>query len=267
MKETTNSTDDPENSQVEPEQQLGKHSPELNHTGQLFLDSEQLAAIGRVSSAIVQEFNNPLQAITNILVGIHRRGFLEPEDMPLVDLAYHEVIKLNQLVRELREFHQPTRGRTDLFDIRRELEKIIDVNKQQLSDKGIGLVMEFSQDTTLIHAVSEQIKTVFQNLLDIAMEACNRDDTIQLATSADRSALVVQIRYCDHGLDRTLTTQHFEPSNVSKSNKSDKELRLAKGSAILAMHGGTIETIAAPGKGRAFEVRIPINYSVDQEKI
>jgi signal transduction histidine kinase len=267
MKETANSTDDLEKPQIKPEEQVEKRLPELHHTDQLFLNSEQLTAIDRVSSAIIQEFNNPLQAITNILVGIHRRGFLEPEDMPLVDLAYHEVIKLNQLVRELREFHQPTCGRTDLFDTQRELAKLIDLNKQRLSDAGISIITEFAQDTPLIHAVSDQIRTVFQSLLDIAMEACNRDDSIHLSTSVDKSAIVLQIRRYDCSIDQTVAMQHFEPLNTSISNTSDQELRLAKGCAIITMHGGTIEADVYQGKGTAFKVRIPTNSSGYQERV
>ncbi len=264
MREATNSKANPGKSQVEPEQNDEKRSAGVNHTGELVLNSKQLAAIGRVSSAIIQEFNNPLQAITNILAGIHRRGFLEPEDMPLVDLAYQEVIKLNQLVRELREFHQPTHGRTDLFDIGLELRRLIDVNRQRLSDEGISIVTEFFQGTPLIHAVSDQIRIVLQNLLDIAMESCSREDSIHISTSVDKSAITLQIRYCNCTINQAVAAQQPEPVDTPPSHPSEKELRLAKGYAIITMHGGTIDTNVDPEKDTTFKVRFPVNSLVDQ---
>ncbi len=224
----------------------------------LLFHSEKLAAVGRVSAAIVQQFNDPLQAITNVLGGIHRRGFIDPEDMALVDLAYRETIKLNKMVRELREFYQPIRGKTDLFDVRLELEKIIAGYRPRLAGKGIVIASEFAEDVPMIHAAAEQLRTVFQSLLDNGIEACGHGGTIRLATSFDQDRVVVQITDNGRGIDPSVISQLFDPCNTRDPKKWTGCLGLAKSYAIITMHGGSIETAVDREKGSVFKITLPI---------
>lgn len=224
----------------------------------LLFHSEKLAAVGRVSAAIVQQFNDPLQAITNVLGGIHRRGFIHPEDMALVDLAYGEAIKLNKLVRELREFYQPIRGKTDLFDVRLELEKIIAGNRPRLAGKGIVIATEFAKDMPMIHAAAEQLRTVFQSLLDNGIEACGHDGTIRFSTSFDKDRVIVRITDNGCGIDSAILSQLLEPCNTKDPMRWAGCLGLAKSYAIITMHGGSIETAIDPQKGSVLIITLPI---------
>jgi signal transduction histidine kinase len=228
------------------------------HLHRLLFHSEKLAAVGRVSAAIVQQFNDPLQAITNVLGGIHRRGCIDSEDMELVDLAYRETIKLNKIVRELREFYLPISGRTDLFDVRLELEQIIAGNRPRLADKGVAITTEFAENMPRIHAAAEQLRTVFQSLLENGLETCGRDGTIRFATSFDKDKVVIRITDNGHGIDPSTLSQLFEPCNVRDTKKWTGCLALAKSYAIITMHGGSIEMAVDAGKGSVLKITLPI---------
>ena len=224
------------------------------------LTNERLAAISRVSAAIAQKFNDPLQAITNVLGGIHRRGSLEQEDMPLIDLAYQEVKKLNQLARDLREFYQPTLGKTDLFDVKTELEKIIDHNRQRISAKGITLTTAFDDNIPPIHAVADQINKLFQELLDTAVLACDKDDTIHISAVQQEDKVIVRIEDSGCGIDPEILPQLFEPFNQAQSKKTTRDLNLAISYAYTTLHGGTIDAKIDDGRVTILKVILPIDY-------
>ena len=243
------------------EEQVEKRSTELEQARQRLLNSEKIAAVGRVSATIIQEFNNPLQAISNVLGGICRRGSLDLEDMPLVDLAYRETLKLTELVKDLREFYQPVHGKTDLLNIQAELEIIIDLNKPRLSDKGIVIKTEFAENLPLIHAVAAQIKKMLQELLDTVMVVCSQRTTIKISAYADGDTLVLQIEDSGCGISQCMESQIHEPFNIPKAKKSLKEVGLATSYAIITMHGGTIETEGDHEKGSVFKVMLPIHNS------
>ncbi|GAB6191622.1 sensor histidine kinase [Desulfocastanea catecholica] len=243
------------------EAQEGTDALDSQQLQRLLFHSEKLAAVGRVSAAIVQQFNDPLQAITNVLGGIHRRGYIDPQDMALMDLAYGEAIKLNKMVRELREFYQPIRGKTDLFDVRLELEQIIAGNRAQLAGKGIVIATEFADDMPRIHAAAEQLRTVFQSLLDHGIEACGHDGTIRFSTAFDRDRVVVQITDNGCGIDPAAISHLFEPCNTRDPKKWTGCLGLAKSYAIITMHGGSIETAVDREKGSIFKITLPISNS------
>ena len=232
---------------------------EIAQARQRHLTNERLAAVSRVSAALAQKFNDPLQAITNVLGGIHRRGCLEKEDMPLIDLAYQEIKKLNELARDLREFYQPTLGKTDLYCIQKELENIINRNRQTLSDKGIVLTTAFDEDIPAIHAVSSQINKVFQELLDSAILACDKDDTILISTILQEDMVVIRIEDSGCGIDPEIISQLFEPFNSVQSKKTTRDLGLAISYAYITLHGGTIEAEIEDGQVTIFKVILPIH--------
>lgn len=219
--------------------------------------NERLAAVSRVSAAIAQQFNDPLQALTNVLGGIHRRGRLDQEDMPLVNLAFQEVQKLNHLARELREFYQPTLGKTDLFNIQLELEKIIAKNRQKLDEKGILLTTDFAENLPLIHAVAGQITDVFQELLDNAVLACEADDTIHIATALEEDMVVIRIEDSGCGIDPDILSQLFEPFGTGRTKDAKRDLSMAISYANITLHGGTIEVEVKDGKLTIFKIILP----------
>ena len=232
---------------------------EIAQARQRHLTNERLAAVSRVSAAIAQKFNDPLQAITNVLGGIYRRGCLEQEDMPLIDLAYQEIKTLNELARDLREFYQPTLGKTDFYCIQEELEKIIARNRQTLSDKGVILTTAFAAGIPAIHAVASQINKVFNELLDSAILACDKDDTIHIATMLQEEMVVVRIEDSGCGIDPEIISQLFEPFNNAQSKKSTWDLNLAISYAYITLHGGTIEAEIEDGRVTIFKVILPIH--------
>jgi signal transduction histidine kinase len=266
MQKVKKSTEDSEFSQLAPEVQIEKlrqrHRElfaELEQAQQRLLNSEKIAAVGRVSATIIQDFNDPLQAISNVLGGIYRRGTLDSEDMPLVALAYREVKKLNELVKDLREFYQPIHGKTDLFDVRIELVKIISLNKPRLSDKGIIVTTEFANNIPLIQVVANQIEKVFQELLDNIIVVCGHQDIIHISTYVDKNSLVLQINDSGCGINQSVISPLFAPLHISKSNKPARGSGLATSYAIITMHGGTIETEGDPGISSVFKLKLPIH--------
>lgn len=261
MKKTTKYREDPDTSAAKGRcPDVERRTPTVIEKAQArrrHQTNERIAAVSRVSAAIAQQFNDPLQAITNVLGGIHRRGSLDQEDMPLVDLAYQEVKKLNQLARELREFYQPTLGKTDLFSIKDELEKIIEDNRQQLTEKGILLTTDFAENVPLIHAVAEQIKNVFQELLGNAILACEEDDTIHISTRLEDDTVVVRIQDSGCGIDPDILSQLFEPFGTGRTRNAKRDLTLAISYANITLHGGTIEVEVEDGVLTIFKVILP----------
>ncbi len=263
MKKKINSNGDVAISLLPLEKEGGKQTTNI---GEDRLNHEKLAAIGRVTAAIVQEFNNPLQAITNILGSIHRRGFFDSEDMSLIELAYHEVIKLNIQVKDLREFYQPIHGKTDLFDIQSELERIIDLNGQRLSDKDIGITTEYAINSPLIHAVAEQMRMVLESQINTVINACLPHALIHISTSVAAGSLILQIKCSNCNIDQFDISKLFEPFSTPEIKITERELELAKCYAIITLHGGTIKTAIYCEQGTIIKLILPIKNSGNNGK-
>jgi signal transduction histidine kinase len=235
------------------------------HTDERLLSLEKTATISRAFVVIAQQFNDPLQAITNVLGGIHRRGFLEQEDMALINLANQEVKKLNLLALQLREFYQPTLGKTDLFDINGQLERIIGQNTQKMLGKDITLSSAFGDNIPPIRAVTDQVNKVFQELLDTVVQACGKKGSILVATILEEDMVLVRIENSECGIPAETISQAFEPFNMALSNKTSQDLNLAISYAYITLHGGTIEATFEDGRVTIFKVSLPIDHKVSTQ--
>ncbi|HKJ64523.1 MAG TPA: hypothetical protein VJ969_03930, partial [Desulfopila sp.] len=112
----------------------------------------KLGAIGLATSAVIRDFNDPLQAIGNILGGIHRRGSVEAEDLSLVTLAYEELQKLNAMVRELQDFCQPGREYRELVDMAAEVDHFVKTTKVVFAGRHITVESETERGLPPVHA-------------------------------------------------------------------------------------------------------------------
>ena len=222
------------------------------------LNSEKMTAIGLLSIITTRKFNDPLQAITNILGGIHRRGSLDPEDLPLVDLAYQELQNLNKLVREMREIYLPSHGRTEKIDMVLELHAVIAEKSQQLSDKEVNITTEFTENMVYVHVIADQLRTVLQCLLDNVIKTCGQNDTLHISIAVDGEIVILRLESSKNNTDCKTILQFFESLDSSNTKESSETVELAKSYAIITMHGGTITAQGAGHDFTGFQVNFPI---------
>ncbi len=70
------------------------------------IQSEKLAAVGRLASSISHEINNPLEAVTNLLYLIEGQQDLSPEVRQWVELAASELARVSQIATQTLRFHR-----------------------------------------------------------------------------------------------------------------------------------------------------------------
>ncbi len=262
MKRTNKSASNKQTSQDE-----GKQQVEQFGQGQRchphVLTNEKMAAIGLFFMATASKFNDPLQAIINILGGIHRRNSIEKEDLQLVNLAYNEAQNVITLVRQLREICQPSHGKTEIFDIQLELNAVLEEKSQKLSDKDINVTTECTENLPIFHAIADQLRTVFHALLENVVQTCGEKDTIHLSLSADTEAIVLRIENSSGDWDPIALSQLLAFFDGSNTKEALAISDLAKSHAIIAMHGGTLETKVKNQNFTGFQLNLPIYATSD----
>ena len=72
---------------------------------QALMQSEKLAAVGRLASSIAHEINNPLEAVTNLLY-LARQASTNPDVMQYLDTAEQELHRVSVIANQTLRFHR-----------------------------------------------------------------------------------------------------------------------------------------------------------------
>ncbi len=244
---------------AELEKRVHERTVELQKTHKQLLHSEKLAAIGVLSASIAHEFNNPLQGVLNILKGVARRASMDEDDTNLMSMAVDECNRMRDLIKNLQDFNRPSSGRRALMDIHATLESLLVLGNKEFSTKNILVGKRYAENMPQIIAVADQIKQVFLNLLQNAINACGRGGWITIETESLDDKAVIQIHDTGTGIKPEDKDHIFQPFFSTKPEVKGTGLGLSVSYGIINDHGGEITVDSEIGKGTTFSVILPIN--------
>lgn len=132
------------------------------------IQSEKLAAVGRMASSIAHEINNPLESVTNLLY-IARQYNLVPEVQNFLDLADQELRRVSIIANQTLRFHkQSTSPReitcTDLFAT------VLSLYEGRLRNSSIS-VEKRKRANRQISCFEGDVRQVLNNLVSNAIDA------------------------------------------------------------------------------------------------
>jgi PAS domain S-box-containing protein len=235
------------------------------------IQSEKLAAVGRLASSISHEINNPLEAITNIFYLIERDSSLPPELKPLVHMAQSELSRVCQIATQTLRFHRQAVRATQVT-AQQLVRAVLDLYQGRLSNTGITVDAHYSCSTPIL-CLENDIRQVLNNLIANAIDAMRQNggrllvrahDTViypegHNTASSPIRAVRITIADTGHGMTPEVRARIFEPFYTTK-DLNGTGLGLWISSGIVARHKGrlTLRTSVHPvHHGTIFSLTLP----------
>ncbi|MGA7564296.1 MAG: ATP-binding protein [Desulfobaccales bacterium] len=223
------------------------------------LESDRMAALSSLASGMAHEIRNPLVSIG----GFARRiGKLVDADSPLrgyVEVIQEEVSRLEKLLREILDFTGENLSYYGDYELSKLIEDTLVLVKRDLDAGKITVVKEFAPMPRL-HCDDRQLKQVFYNLLQNAVQAMPHGGTLTIRTHLlERSdGLYEALAISDTGGGIPLEVLHniFNPFFSTKDYGTGLGLAIAQ--RIVSRHYGQIEVNNEMGKGVTFIVTLPV---------
>jgi PAS domain S-box-containing protein len=225
---------------------------------QAIIQSEKLAATGRMAAAIAHEINNPLEAVTNLAYLISTDPSLSDAGKHYADLLLQEIQRVSQVAKQSLGFFRDNK-KPSSFDVCELLDAVVNLYRPMLDQRGVRVIRNFSRGCQVFGSSSE-IRQVFANLVRNAIEAVSTNGVIELRTGRSRSGML-HILVADNGCGIPAETKGrlFQPFVTSKGTAGNG-LGLWVSQGIVKKHGGSIRvrTCAIPGRsGTVFQVQLP----------
>jgi signal transduction histidine kinase len=222
------------------------------------VQSEKLAAAGRLSAAIAHEINNPLESITNLIDLIDTSPDITPTLKSYTQEALSELSRLTHIARQSLGFYRELTGAV-AFDLNESVDDTLAIYRKRFAAKKICIERDFGEDMTL-EAVKGEIRQVISNLLVNALEAMPVEGILRLETDApDEDHIVLRIIDNGSGIAAETIDRIFDPFFTTREG-TGTGLGLWVSDNIVVKHGGSIEVSSnteAPNRGTKFEVTLP----------
>jgi signal transduction histidine kinase len=231
---------------------------ELRTAQKRLIESERLAALGRLAASIAHEVNNPLGIIKNYLTIISKSANLNDDAQKNVSIVHEEVDRIAIIVRQLLDFYRPTLEQQIDMNVIDVLNATLDLVALKLESLGIEIERNYSGFTELIIAGSpSRLKQVFLNLILNARDVMPKGG--KLAVTAHRDGNIVELNFIDSGtgISQAELPRIFEPFFTTKQ-ESGTGLGLAVCHGIISSHQGTITASNNDDIGARFTLRLPL---------
>jgi PAS domain S-box-containing protein len=208
------------------------------------MQSEKLAAVGRLASSISHEINNPLEAITNLLYLIATADALPADIADYVNTAQSELSRVCQIATQTLRFHRQAVSATDVTPAEL-VNAVINLYQGRLANSSIAVDARYETSST-IHCFENDIRQVLNNLIANAIDAMRQGGGRLIIRAHDvtdhptgRKGVRITIADTGHGMSTAVRARIFEPFYTTK-DLNGTGLGLWISSGIVNRHQGRL---------------------------
>lgn len=249
------------------EYKVQRKTEELSVAQNELIHVERIASLGKLSSSVAHEINNPLSGILIFTKLIYKQlngsDFYHPKkESILKHLKFIEVEtkRCGDIVKGLLDFSRKDQDDFVVTSLHQLLHATYDLMTHSIKIADINFITEFKASSDLVFCSPNQIKQACVALLVNASEAIQEHGEIKIKTS-NPTTESIKFEISDNG---TGIAQHdiphiFEPFFSTKRDASGIGLGLSIVHGIVENHKGSVEVISEPGLGTTIAITLPLN--------
>ncbi len=247
---------------------VDKVSEEKSQMDQQLIHSQKMASIGQLSAGIAHEINNPLAVIGEeagwIQDILKREHFKDVKDLDEIEDSLREIAtqsaRCREITHKLLSFARKMDATLRDVDLNKLLEEVVSMREREAALSNITVKRKFAEDLPVVYSDASQLRQVFLNLFNNAMDAIQRDGVITVETrKRDERTVVVNIRDAGMGIPEENLHKVFDPFFTTKDPGKGTGLGLSICHGIISKLGGKIIVESEVGKGTKFSIRLPLD--------
>jgi signal transduction histidine kinase len=228
---------------------------------QLVIQSEKLAATGRMAASIAHEINNPLESLINLI-------FLARQNSPAGGKAHTHLLTAEQELERVGHIARQTLGYYRDAGIPSEihfpelLESVLEVYRAKLITSGIAVETRFN-DLQKITVSRGEMLQVLSNLVTNAVDAMRDGGSLSISTrkvqGRSGEGIHIVVRDTGTGIKQENMEKIFEPFFTTKGNMGTG-IGLWIARQLVERRGGQISVSSSTesgNSGTSFTVFLP----------
>ena len=245
------------------EEALGKTGQALQEARDMLVQSEKLAAIGRLSAAVAHEILNPVNIISMRLQLLEQKKDLPGGVKEALAICKNQLERIVGFTEDLGQFSRSSRKHISLNNLNEIIQHALLLSDPQFKEYDIKTDPSYDAALPSIPLDKDRIEQVIFNLLCNATEAMAGRETrvlgIRTGLSTPGDYVRVIISDTGAGIEENHMNQVFDPFFTTKDAGQGTGLGLFISYNIIREHGGRIWAENNERGGASFFIELPVN--------
>lgn len=207
-----------ENGRVIGASKIARDISDKKRIEQLLIQSEKLAATGRMAAAIAHEINNPLESLINVIFLARQQSPPESRVNQLLITAEQELERVSHIARQTLGYYKDTGSPRDAL-LHELIQNVLTVYNSKMLSIGIAVDASFN-DLKKICVSRGEILQVFSNVIANAIDSMKQGGVLTISTrtlhSSAQDGIEVVIRDTGTGIGSDNLPRVFEPFFTTK---------------------------------------------------
>ena len=227
--------------------------------------AEKMAALGRMSAAIVHEVSQPLAALETTLAStsLLAKSGQEKGVSKRIETARNLVRRMQRTVKHLKTFSRKDNADIEVFDCVTSIREALELARPRAEKVGVKPQVR-ADKPVFITGSAIRLEQVFLNLLLNALDALDGTADPQIIVQVKSLDTQVEIEVQDngHGITAENLNQVTEPFFTTKAVSEGLGLGLSISATIIEEHGGELELEPNSLGGITARIRMPLQASM-----
>jgi PAS domain S-box-containing protein len=222
---------------------------------------DRLASIGKLTSGIAHELNNPLTAVIGFSEILQKRN-LPAEVQADIKIIISESERAARIVDNLLTFARQKTEKKAPCDINVIIQKTLELRAYDQARNNIRTITRFDPDLPEIPVNDFQMRQVFLNIIinaEFFMIEAHGKGTLTIITENKDDFVRISIADDGPGIPQENIKYVFTPFFTTKEVGKGTGLGLSICHGIITEHGGTLSVESPPGAGANFIIELPVN--------
>jgi len=219
--------------------------------------AHRLSELGTVAAGLAHDIRNPLNAIGMVIQRMENEVTVtdgEGDYKDFMTTFKNELNKLNVIIEKILQAAKFGRLECKETDIKPVIEQVIALYQYEAAERDIRIKAELSKGKASINEIA--FKGILSNLIKNAIEAIDKNGSIEITAKFDANNLIIQIEDNGPGIAAEQINNLFKPFYTTKVSGTGLGLATAYKSAI--DHGGDLSVESRSGGPTKFILTIPL---------
>jgi len=228
---------------------------------------ERLATLGRMTGTVAHDLGTPLNSVLGYA------QLLAQEDLPerarrRLTIIETQIHRMGEIIQNYLSYTRgiPQRGKINVNELIRDTVLLLQPIFKQRS---VPVTTKLADSLPVIYGDGNSIQRVLINLLDNAVDACDKGGSVNIGTLEHASpnyrdqGVTIELADTGAGIPPEMLPKVFDLFVTTKAPGKGTGLGLVICQEIVKAHGGTINIASQLGTGTTVTVFLPVNPIAD----